>query len=114
MTTKAQEVRKIIFDLYISQEGITLDAAMPQLVKPVMQLGGFRRQLARAYIKNSWHRVVNEAQSVITASRPIYVDPVVVEESVQPLTPQRQLSMTPSAIRKREQRARARESRQTA
>ena len=65
------------------------------LIPTVMDQVGFTRQLARLYVKNNWSKVeVEVEQPKVTAT-------------AMPKRQPRELSMTPSAIRKREQRARA-------
>lgn len=110
--TKAQQVRELMINTCVANEGCTLETAMPLLVKPVMELGGFHRQLARAYIKNNWLRCCQEAQGLLTAQRPVYVP--AEDTAAEDTAKERQLSMTPSAIRKRDQRARARALREAA
>ena len=67
------------------------------VIEAVMNDTGFQRQLARVYVNNNWGKVEAAAQQPKAAARP-----------------QKALSMTADAIRKREARARAKAAKEIA
>jgi len=82
--TKAQQVRSMI------AQAKALQQTADDLLTQVMTELGFARQLARTYLKNNWDKV--EAAVIAAAEA----------------KPQRALSMSKDAIRKRELRAQKR------
>jgi ribosomal protein S21 len=101
---KSQIVRNMI--AAAKAQGVSAE----DIIAAVMADTGFKRQLARAYILNNWEKVDTvEVEAVQEETQP-EVDTVEVEavQEEMPKRAPRELSQTPSAIRKREARARAR------